>query len=321
MLFFNTLNFFAHRIGQLLYALIKSQICKIKGDLMVYIPVENACYETFLTALSTIWMYDGLVYNLSDFYNVTYCRSQFIVSMCGMEYGNASYIHCPDPLMGISLSGDSWINVYIVRYLSSLMLGEIESSVLNIAGGHCNSSVYEIFSRILNFENFTVSVNENIIEIYLNNDSNNRFVIDLENGTVYDLTFYNGFIYKGAISLDFNYCYCYSYISDNLDDLTSEEYPPIYNENNTNLTITDDEWNIIEDILGDFAISASFAAITPFIPIIIATASLTIVGFPIAVAACLLVVGCYFKFASNDFNINKSIEEISISIISNIATI
>lgn len=201
------------------------------------------------------------------------------------------------------------------------MLGEIESSVLNMAGGHCNSSVYEIFSRILNFENFTVSVNENIIEIYLNNDSNNRFVIDLENGTVYDLTFYNGFIYKGAISLDFNYCYCYSYISDNLDDLTSEEYPPIYNENNTNLTITDDEWNVIEDILGDFAISASFAAIVPFIPIIIATASLTIVASPLIVAACLLVVGIILKSAAQNFDMEKSTEEIIISIVSNLATI
>ena len=93
-------------------------------------------------------MYDGFVNNLSDYYNVSYGRNNFVVSMCGMEYGNASYIHCPNPLMGISVSGDSWINVYIVKYLSSLMLGEIESAVLNMAGGHCHSSVYEIFSRI-----------------------------------------------------------------------------------------------------------------------------------------------------------------------------
>lgn len=50
------------------------------------------------------------------------------------------------------------------------MLGEIENSVLNMAGGNSYSSVYEIFSSILNHENFTVKCNENILKIYLNNN-------------------------------------------------------------------------------------------------------------------------------------------------------
>lgn len=197
------------------------------------------------------------------------------------------------------------------------MLGEIESSVLNMAGKHCNSSVYEIFSRILNFENFTVIYNENILEIYLNNNPNYKFLIDLENATVYDLTYYNGFIYKGAVSPDFTYCYCYEYISNNLDGLTSEEYPPIYNDDN-NLTITDDEWNVIEDVLGDFAISASFAAIVPFIPLLLIGAP---VALPLYVAAGLLIVGIVFKSAAQNFDPKKSSEEIVISIVSNLGII
>lgn len=231
--------------------------------------VEKACYETFLTALSTIWMYDGFVNNLSDYYNVSYGRNNFVVSMCGMEYGNASYIHCPNPLMGISVSGDSWINVYIVKYLSSLMLGEIESAVLNMAGGHCHSSVHEIFSGILNFENFTLLCDENNLTIYLNNNPNYKFIIDLKNGIVYDLSFFNGFIYKGAVSTDFTYCYCYNKISNNLDDLTHEKYVSPYDLNNNNL-LTDDEWHAIEDFMGEIALAGSSAATLTVIELILA---------------------------------------------------
>lgn len=70
--------------------------------------------------------------------------------------------------------------------------------------------------------------------------------------------------------------------------------------------------------MGDFAISGSFAAITPFILIIIATASLSGVGLPIAIAFGLFAVGCYFKYASNDGNMDKTIESISTSIITNL---
>lgn len=279
--------------------------------------VEKAYYETFLTALSTIWMYDGLVKNLSEYYNVSYCRNQFVISMCGMEYGNVSYIHCPNPLMGISVYGESWINIYIIKYLSSLMLGEIESSIMNMAGGCCNSSVYEIFSRILNLENFTVIYSENKLTICLKNNSNYKIIIDLEKGIVYDLTCFNGFLYKGAFSQDFNYCYCYDVISHNLEGLTNQDYPPIYNKE-SNFTITEDEWNIIEDIIGDFAISTSFATITPFIPLLLIGAP---VGLPIYVAAGLLVVGVIFKSSANNFNPQKSSKELIISICSNLVLV
>lgn len=281
-------------------------------------PVEKAHYETFLTALTTIWMYDGLVNTLSNYYNVTYCRNKFVVSMCGIEHENTSYIHCPDPLMGISISGDEWINIYTVRYLSSLMLGEIESSVLTMAGKHCNSSVYEIFSRILNFENFTVIYNENILEIYLNNNPNYKFHIDLENGTVYDLTYYNGFIYKGAVSPDFTYCYCYEYISNNLGGLTSEEYPPIYNEDN-NLTITDDEWNIIEDFMSEFALAGSSAAIATVIDLALAGAIIfPIILVPIGIAIGLAVVGIALKYDANGGNFGKAVYDGLTSLVLNL---
>ena len=126
------------------------------------------------------------------------------------------------------------------------------------------------------------------------------------------------FIYKGAVSPDFTYCYCYEYISNNLGGLTSEEYPPIYNEDN-NLTITDDEWIIIEDFMSEFALAGSSAAIATVIYLALAGAIIfPIILVPIGIAIGLAVVGIALKYDANGGNFGKAVNDGLTSLVLNL---
>lgn len=168
----------------------------------------KAVYGTFLTALSTNWMYDNMMRDLIYLYKLSSStRDKFNVVMCGVEFGGNSYVHCPDPSMGLTLNGENSNNVLVCRLISSLLLSQIENNALKLAGIDGTSSVYELFSRILNLENFTVDFKDNYLTITLNNTNEYKIIFDLDTGLVYDLYQKDDFVYKGATS---SYdCYCY----------------------------------------------------------------------------------------------------------------
>lgn len=181
------------------YAITDKQITN--NDLDYYIGLNSsfpvgfmkASYGTFLTALNTIKMYDEFMENASGICNVSAVREDYVVSMCGVEYGGTAYIHCPDPAMKYNLNGE-WENVYKCRYISSLFLSEFESYSLNCAGITSTSSVDYIFSNILELKNFTVSSFENYTIIQIDGNSNYQLRLNSSNGLMYDLSIFNNFL-------------------------------------------------------------------------------------------------------------------------------
>lgn len=221
----------------------------------------KAVYGTFLTALSTNWMFDNLMENLTEIYNVSATRNKYNVVMSGVEFGGASYVHCPNPNMGLTLNGDNSTNVIVCRLISSLGLSEIENSALNLAGINGTSSVNAIFSKILNLENFTVEVEDNYLIISLNNSKEYKVIFDLDTGLVYDLYQVNGFIYKGAVSTNNSYCY-HDYLTDNIRNNLQNQL----NERNGNISyglgeLSEEELDILKnytiEFIGELGLSIS----------------------------------------------------------------
>ena len=244
----------------------------------------KASYGTFLTALNTIKMYDDFMGELSDLYNVTAIRDGFAVSMCGVEYGGTAYVHSPDPTMKYTINGDEE-NVYICRYLSSLFLGEFESYSLECAGIPSISPLDYVFSNIFN-KNFTVSTNEGYVIIQIDDNPEYQIRVNSSNGLVYDLSIFNDFLYKGAISCNpNNYCF-HDFLTDNFINNVSKKI------DTDSIELSKRDIEFLEDALADLALSSAVA----LIPAIIVSAGM--VSFllpPLALAVGLVVVAYFIK--------------------------
>ena len=167
----------------------------------------KAAYGTFMTALTTLWLSDKLTDEMASCLNVTWNRNMPTVVMSGVN-GNGAYVSCPDPAMGMIVSGDAQ-RVKNFRFFSSLMLSEIEHAVLGSTGLKVNSTVSRIISEILDGEPFLMILDEeaNRLTLMLENNENLYIIIDLESGLVLDIVDDNGSLYKGATSSNSAYCF------------------------------------------------------------------------------------------------------------------
>lgn len=296
------------------YAITDKQITN--NDLDYYIGLNSsfpvgfmkASYGTFLTALNTIKMYDEFMENVSGIFNVSAVRENSVVSMCGVEYGGTAYIHCPDPAMKYNLNGE-WENVYKCRYISSLFLSEFESYSLNCAGITSTSSVDYIFSNILELKNFTVSSFENYTIIQIDGNSNYQLRLNSSNGLMYDLSIFNNFLYKGAISnFTDNYCF-HDFLTNTLiNNLTKYS-----NVNNNEIIISDELIQFLEDSSGDLALASAAVMIPYILPCIGVLPFLTLLT-PLGIVTGLIILGVALKIHANGGNINKGIGDSMVSL-------
>lgn len=240
----------------------------------------KASYGTFLTALNTIKMYDEYLMNISDLYDVIPIRESFAVSMCGVEYGGTAYVHTPDPTLNYKLYGEDK-NVYICRYFSSLFLGEFESYSLNCAGIPSILAMNYVFTNIFN-RNFTVSSKEDYTIIQIDDVPDHQIKLNISTGLMYDLTYNDGFMYKGAISnFTGNYCF-HDFLTDKLIKNISK------NRDSEGVQLSDETIKFLEDTLAELALSSAVALIPAlttrwgipiiFVPTLVLTAGLVIIG-------------------------------------------
>ena len=295
---------------------ISSRIVKYYLDQNNDIPIGGmkAVYGTFLTALSTNWMYDNMMRDLIYLYKLSSStRDKFNVVMCGVEFGGTSYVHCPDPSMGLTLNGENSNNVLVCRLISSLLLSQIENNALKLTGIDGTSSVYELFSRILNLENFTVDFKDNYLTITLNNTNEYKIIFNLDTGLVYDLYQKDDFVYKGATSSQD--CYCYH---DGLTD-TIEKSIQInlnetagYNFDRGLPELSEEDLNTLKkyavDLASEFCIGASAVGIATFISLVGEGLVLTSFLFPpLALAGVSLIIAVILKSYVDDGKFNKSV--------------
>ena len=261
----------------------------------------KASYGTFLTALNTIKMYDEFMENASGICNVSAVREDYVVSMCGVEYGGTAYVHCPDSTMKYKITG-IWENVYTCRYISSLLLSEFETIALNFAGIPSTSAVNFIFDSIINQKNFTVTSSENYIIIQINGNSEYQLKLNLNNGEMYDLSILNNFLYKGAISnLTDNYCF-HDVITNNIINNITK----FNNRNNSaeNFTLSDRDMELINDLLSGFPLAIASVMIPNMLA---STLFLPSTPVLIGIVATLIIVSIAIKYQGNGNNINKAI--------------
>ena len=142
--------------------------------------------------------------DFTSLFDVNVDREGYAVVMSGVDSSYNAYVHGVDPVLALNFTGENSNATYLCRALSSLLFGEIESQALNLSGRESNSSVSIIFSEILNGADFTLNYTNGILTIQLTGNENYTFIFDVNTGLVYDLTKYENFTYKGAISCDSN---------------------------------------------------------------------------------------------------------------------
>ncbi len=272
-------------------------------------------FASFLTALSCFWMFDESASQLGDVFNVSVNRENCAVVMSGMDCDSNVYVHVLDPVLGLNFSGDNVNDTYFCQALSSLLLGDIEARALGLSGRLSNSSLYMIFSEILNGGNFTLLYENGTIIVQLTDNDNCSFVFDIDSGLVYDLSYYDNFTYKGAISTETNECCPYIFLYSLVGGLYQElRY-------NGNLSNSNSEFIIPENIRRSLAGTlASFATASA---VILASAAILSIGaipfiavaVPIIIAAGLIYAAYELNKYQYNNNVNKAKEETFINII------
>ncbi|WP_276956243.1 hypothetical protein [Methanobrevibacter woesei] len=261
----------------------------------------KAVYGTFLTALSTNWMYDNLMENLTDLYNVSATRDNFNIVMSGVEFGGSSYVHCLDPSMGFTINGNNSTNGIVCRLISSLLLSEVENSALNMAGINGTSSVTDLFTRIMNLENFTVDVEGNYLSIILNNSNEYKVIIDLSTGLVYDLFQKGGFVYKGAISTNNSYCY-HDYLTDNIQNNLqyhiSEGHD--YNTNYETNVLSEEDWDCIKQLSADALLMVSASGVDAAITMGLCFGLCPYLAVPLGIAVLSFIAASSLRASADD---------------------
>lgn len=277
------------------YAITDKQITN--NDLDYYIGLNSsfpvgfmkASYGTFLTALNTIKMYDEFMENASSICNVSAVRENSVVSMCGVEYGGTAYVHCPDPTMKYNLTGNI-TNINICRYFTSFLLSEFECMALRMAGINCTSSIYTIFSEIINLKNYTINFNDNKLYISLPNTSNKIFIFNLDNYTVFDLSYLDNFLCKGAISVNpQNYCF---------HDILTDNILYNYNHKSNNYTLSDEYKQLFN--ISDITLLGSAAGYSTALSLIlIGVTAAPLLALPLTVGTVLFLTSVSLKANEN----------------------
>lgn len=261
----------------------------------------KAVYGTFLTALSTNWMYDNLMENLIGIYNVSSLRNKFNVVMSGVELGGNSYVHCPDPSMGLTITGENITNIIVCRFISSLLLSEIENSALNLAGINGTSSANELFGRIMNLENFSVNVESDYLILSLSNDDEYRVVFDLTNGLVYDLYQKEDFVYKGAYSTINSHCY-HDYLTNNiqcnLKYFTNKNYCGHSIVNSEKLSKKD--WDSIKELSADALLMVSAGCVSSAVTMGLCFGLCPYLAIPLGIAAVSFIAASSLRASADD---------------------
>lgn len=212
---------------------------KITNDIMSYwlakktlydIGPQRAAYGTFMTALTTIWLHDKRAEDVAPSLNVTWFRTSPTIVMDGVSR-NMTYIHCPNPTMGMDIQGNTE-NVKLFRFLNSLLLSSAESSALSLTGYNVTSSISEILSGISEGKIIHLSFDENNIGIFtLEGEEQYKLIIDFENWIVKDVVNYNGFEYKGAVTEVAAYCFHFELtdrIENNIPPILTPEFLPFW---------------------------------------------------------------------------------------------
>lgn len=253
-------------------------------------PSINSLYSNFLIGLSTIWKYDNFTLGLTDLLNLTANRENTALCMAGVEFGGKSYVHAPDPLMGINITGENSTNIKLCKAFTSLLLSEIESQMLNLTGIDSISSTDHLFTEIINGQNYTINITNNTLTIKLTDDNTTLWLFDLENATVYSLFINNNFTYKGAISQNSEYCCPNDFLTQIVGELTVQVHYDLPKQSYINNSNT-----VPPEILkalahGGASLTAGMAAVLlKSLPYAIACGIWPAVGVGIGIAVCLYV--------------------------------
>ena len=238
--------------------------------------------------------------------------------MNSIESSYNAYVHSIDPFLALNFTGENNNNTYLCRALSSLLFGEIESQALNFTGRSSNSSVSIIFSEILNGANFTLNYTNGILTIQLVGNENYTFIFDLNTGLVYDLTKYENFTYKGAISCESNgncpYLFAYTLVGNLYDAI---RYKGNLTYQGPEHKIPDNVKRNISEVLAILSATSAAVIISTILPCIsVATLSFFIVPITVAwllIGAAVVLNAC----AGNDFgnSVGNSLYDLTMGLV------
>ncbi|MBQ6219060.1 MAG: chitobiase/beta-hexosaminidase C-terminal domain-containing protein [Methanosphaera sp.] len=172
--------------------------------------VLKSYYGTYLTALSTIYFYDETSKFFADKLNIAFSRQQEAQILIGVHYTGITYMTTLDPTLGLSIWGNESNKLYF-RLISTLMLSECERMALQ-ASGQTTTSAFQIFYQSLNEStlNITYYEDNNTIQVIPSDDTEYKFIIELNTGIVWTYTsnFFETLIFgnpeylKGATTID-----------------------------------------------------------------------------------------------------------------------
>ena len=269
-----------------------------------YFLFDESAYSSFLTALSTIWLFDETADSISDLFDVDVSREGYAVVMSGVDSSYNAYVHSVDPILALNFTGENSNNTYLCRALSSLLFGEIESQALNLSGRESNSSVSFIFSEILNGANFTLNFTDGILTIQLAGNENYTFIFDLNTGLVYDLTKYGNFTYKGAISNVVPNLCPYLFIDTITYNVQNYSLNNISNNYSSYLELSDTNKKILLEAGGSFSISGAAVAapyaLNSIVLIVVGGAITSTAALPIALCVSLIIIGYVLYYYADD---------------------
>ncbi len=258
---------------------------------------------------------------LTSFFGVNDNRDSYTRIMNSIESSYNAYVHSIDPFLALNFTGENNNNTYLCRALSSLLFGEIESQALNFTGRSSNSSVSIIFSEILNGANFTLNYTNGILTIQLVGNENYTFIFDLNSGLVYDLTNYENFTYKGAISCESNgncpYLFAYTLVGNLYDAM---RYKGDLTYHGQEFKFSNETKHIITNVLTSLALESAIIIIgntLPYLGLLALGASAPVL-LPLLVAGALITGAYVLNYYDNECNNDKAMEETIIGIISSL---
>lgn len=92
--------------------------------------LKKAIYGSFLLSLTTTFLHDKMLDEITTNLNTTWNRYQDTIVLCGVNY-EGSYINCIDANMGKTLHGDNYTNI-LINLISTITLSNIESKSLEL---------------------------------------------------------------------------------------------------------------------------------------------------------------------------------------------
>ena len=257
--------------------------------------------------------------DFTSLFDVNVDREGYAVVMSGVDSSYNAYVHGVDPVLALNFTGENSNATYLCRALSSLLFGEIESQALNLSGRESNSSVSIIFSEILNGADFTLNYTNGILTIQLTGNENYTFIFDVNTGLVYDLTNYENFTYKGAISCDSNgncpYLFAYIVVGNFYEAI---RYKGDLTYHGQEYRFSNETKHIITSVLTSLALGSAMIIIGDTLPYIglLALGVSAPVLLPLLVAGGLIAGAYVLNYYDNGCNSDRAMEETIIGLIS-----